>query len=205
MFWRFSKNYLPTKVNLYNMRFAITTTCSLCAVDLETTDHIMFCFFSTNILSQLGIIVILPSLEQSWIMWLSNLFDQFDEKKRVLLVVSVWTIWSYRNNKLHNQAFQTVMDLVRFIRSFVWELISIAEKVFPNSSALCPCWSPPSGDTIKINFDASFIAQLHFSFSRVVARNAEGLIMPAGIIPDHFVANPELAQAYACVDALNLA
>ncbi|KAK9024797.1 hypothetical protein V6N11_004950 [Hibiscus sabdariffa] len=158
MFWRFSKNYLPTKVNLYNTRFAITTTCSLCAVDLETVDHIMFCSFSTNVLSQLGITVILPLLEQSWIMWFSNLFDQFDEMKRVLLVVSVWAIWSYRNNKLHNQAFQAVMDLVRFIRSYVWELTSIAKKNVPNSSALCPRWSPPSGDTIKINFDASFIA-----------------------------------------------
>ncbi|KAK8603914.1 hypothetical protein V6N13_096380 [Hibiscus sabdariffa] len=202
MFWRFSNNYLPTKVNLYNRRFAITTTCSLCVVDLESMDHIMFCSFSTNILSQLGITIIPPSLEQSWIMWLSNLFDHFDEKKRVLLVVSVWAIWYYRNNKLHNQASQTVMDLVRFIRSYVWELTSIADKVVPNSSALCPRWSPPSGDTIKINFDASFIAHLHLSFSGVVARNAEGLIMAAGIIPHHFVANPELAEAYACVDAL---
>ncbi|KAK8599972.1 hypothetical protein V6N12_049836 [Hibiscus sabdariffa] len=41
--------------------------------------------------------------------------------------------------------------------------------------------------------------------SRVVARNAEGLIMAAGIIPHHFVVNRELAEAYACVDALNLA
>ncbi|KAK8583112.1 hypothetical protein V6N13_021827 [Hibiscus sabdariffa] len=71
--------------------------------------------------------------------------------------------------------------------------------------ALYSRWSPPSGDTIKINFDASFIVQLYLSFSGVVARNAKGLIMAAGIIPHHFVANPELAEVYACVDALNLA
>ncbi|KAK8644056.1 hypothetical protein V6N13_013329 [Hibiscus sabdariffa] len=29
--------------------------------------------------------------------------------------------------------------------------------------------------------------------------------MAAGVIPHHFVANPELAEAYVCVDALNLA
>ncbi|KAK8509481.1 hypothetical protein V6N12_001488 [Hibiscus sabdariffa] len=29
--------------------------------------------------------------------------------------------------------------------------------------------------------------------------------MAAGIIPHHFVTNLELAEAYACVDALNLA
>ncbi|KAL4341461.1 hypothetical protein GQ457_08G020710 [Hibiscus cannabinus] len=80
---------IPSKLKVI---FAITTNCSLCAVDLKTVDHIMFCSFTTNILSQLRIPIILSSLEQSWIMWLSNLFDQFDEKKRVLLVVSIWAI-----------------------------------------------------------------------------------------------------------------
>ncbi|KAL4284762.1 hypothetical protein GQ457_16G021660 [Hibiscus cannabinus] len=58
---------------------------------------------------------------------------------------------------------------------------------------------------IKVNFDASFIAQYHLSFSGVVARNAKGLIMVVGIIPHHFVTNPDMAEIYACIDALKLA
>ncbi|KAK8623776.1 hypothetical protein V6N13_065139 [Hibiscus sabdariffa] len=151
MFWRFIKNCLPTNVNLYNRRIHLDTTCTLCAGEAETVDHILFCPFTTSILSHLGIDLILPSSEQNWLLWLSSLFDQLDKKRM----------------RVH--------------------------------------WLPPLGDTIKVNFDACFSSRYRTSFSRVVAKNYGGSIMAAGTIPHHFVTNPEVAEAYACIDALVLA
>ncbi|KAK9010639.1 hypothetical protein V6N11_043517 [Hibiscus sabdariffa] len=123
----------------------------------------------------------------------------------VLFVVSIWGIWTYRNNKIHNQMSQSVMDLVRFIKSYIGELTSIAD----NDASLCPAsrmhWIPPLGDTIKVNFDACFSSRYRTSFSGVVARNNGGYIMAAGTIPHLFVPSPEVAEAYACIDALMLA
>ncbi|KAL4341176.1 hypothetical protein GQ457_08G012070 [Hibiscus cannabinus] len=157
-----------------------------------------------SILSHLGIALFLPSLEHDWLLWLSSLFDQLDKRKMVLFVVSIWGIWTYRNNKIHNQMSQSAMDLVRFIKSYVGELTSIAD----NDASLCPAsrmhWIPPLGDTIKVNFDACFSTRYRTSFSRVVARNNGGY-MAAGTIPHLFVPSPEVAEAYACIDALMLA
>ncbi|KAK8707652.1 hypothetical protein V6N13_058707 [Hibiscus sabdariffa] len=55
------------------------------------------------------------------------------------------------------------------------------------------------------HFDACFSSRYRTSFSGVVARNYGGSIMAAGIIPHHFVTNPEVAEVYACIDALVLA
>ncbi|KAK8615386.1 hypothetical protein V6N13_016976 [Hibiscus sabdariffa] len=100
---------------------------------------------------------------------------------------------------------QSAMDLVRFIKSYVGELTSIAD----NDTSLCPAlrmhWIPPLSDAIKVNFDACFSSRYRTSFSGVVARNNGGYIMAVGTIPHHFVPSPEVAEAYACIDALMLA
>ncbi|KAK9028151.1 hypothetical protein V6N11_067963 [Hibiscus sabdariffa] len=176
MFWRFIKNYLPTNVNLYNKRIHLATNWILCAGEAETVDHILFC-----------------------------LSPPLDKKRMVLLVVSIWGIWSYRNNKIHNQVSQSAMDLVRFISSYVGELTSIAD----NAASLCSAsrlhWLPPRDDAIKVNFDACFSSRYRTSFFGVVARNYRGSIMAIGTIPHRFVPSPEMAEAYACIDAILLA
>ncbi|KAK8525899.1 hypothetical protein V6N12_020386 [Hibiscus sabdariffa] len=91
------------------------------------------------------------------------------------------------------------------LRSITGELTSIAD----NDTSLCPAlrmhWIPPLSDAIKVNFDACFSSRYRTSFSGVVARNNGGYIMAVGTIPHHFVPSPEVAEAYACIDALMLA
>ncbi|KAK8618059.1 hypothetical protein V6N13_115934 [Hibiscus sabdariffa] len=66
-------------------------------------------------------------------------------------------------------------------------------------------WLPPLGDAIKVNFDACFSSRYCSSFSRVFARNNGSSIMTVGTISHCFVPSPEVAEAYACVNALLLA
>ncbi|KAK9042916.1 hypothetical protein V6N11_071269 [Hibiscus sabdariffa] len=63
-------------------------------------------------------------------------------------------------------------------------------------------WSPPATGLIKANFDANFDIGSLSSVSGIIVRNEEGLIMAAGIYPNRFVANPELAEAVACEQTL---
>ncbi|KAL4363826.1 hypothetical protein GQ457_04G030920 [Hibiscus cannabinus] len=120
-----------------------------------------------------------------------ELLHALKNKKRLSLVVSIWAIWSYRNNKLHNNTLQSEAELIRFIRVYIAELTSHGVSHTPSVAKTDVKWTPPPGNTIKFNFDASFDSLLQSSVSRVVARNSDGFLMAAGTTPHHYVANPE--------------
>ncbi|KAK8655914.1 hypothetical protein V6N13_108478 [Hibiscus sabdariffa] len=98
-----------------------------------------------------------------------------------------------------------LISLIRRECSYVGELTSIAD----NAASLCSAsrlhWLPPRDDAIKVNFDACFSSRYRTSFFGVVARNYRGSIMAIGTIPHRFVPSPEMAEAYACIDAILLA
>ncbi|KAK8583091.1 hypothetical protein V6N13_021808 [Hibiscus sabdariffa] len=112
---------------------------------------------------------------------------------------------SYRNNKLHNNALQSEAELIRFIRVYIAELTSHCVSSAPSLAKVAVKWTPPPGNAIKFNFDASFDSLLKTSVSGMVARNNEGHLMATGTTPHRYAANPEMAEALACEDALILA
>ncbi|KAL4311431.1 hypothetical protein GQ457_01G010840 [Hibiscus cannabinus] len=205
MFWRLSKNYLPTNVNLSNRRLSVNPSCHLCVDAPETIYHIIECAFTKRICSNMGINYLTTSSEKNWVLWLATLFDPLNVHQRLFLVVSIRAIWSYRNNKLHNNTLQSEAELIRFIRVYIAELTSHGVSHAPSVAKTAVKWTPPPGNTIKFNFDASFDSLLQSSVSGVVAQNSDGLLMAAGTTPHRYVANPEMAEAFACEDALILA
>ncbi|KAK8653387.1 hypothetical protein V6N13_127393 [Hibiscus sabdariffa] len=122
-----------------------------------------------------------------------------------MFVVFIWAIWSYRNNKLHNSTLQSEAELVRFIRVYIAKLISHCVSSVPGLAKADVKWTPPPGNAIKFNFDASFDSLLKTFVSGVVARNNESLLMATGTTPHCYVVNPEMTEVLVCEDAFILA
>ncbi|KAK8517612.1 hypothetical protein V6N12_016457 [Hibiscus sabdariffa] len=113
----------------------------------------------------MGINYLTTSSEQDWVMWLATLFDPLNVNQRLMFVVSIWAIWSYRNNKLHNNTLQSEAELIRFIRVYIAELTSHCVSYAPSLAKVVVKWTPPPGNAIKLNFDASFDSLLKTSVS----------------------------------------
>ncbi|MBA0709589.1 hypothetical protein Golax_024616 [Gossypium laxum] len=95
-------------------------------------------------------------------------------------------------------------DVVGFINSYIMEIEQLSELSnsihIPKQSIL----EPPKGDTIKLNFKAYFNHQLRTSYSGIIARNREGLVMALCTSPWENIPDPTMAEAQTCLkgDAL---
>ncbi|KAL4281751.1 hypothetical protein GQ457_03G032150 [Hibiscus cannabinus] len=202
-FWRFIHNLLPTFKNLRIRQINVNPQCLFCHASEESMLHLIYeCPFVQQILSRLDLVSTSISIDQNFILWLSNLFYSLNLLKRKYFIVSLWAIWGSRNKLLHEGISQTVEDIVLFSKMYIQE-VDASNLPRPSPSTVRnDRWSPPAIGLIKANFDASFDIGSLSSVSGIIVRNEEGLIMAAGIYPNRFVANPELAEAVACEQTL---
>ncbi|GMI85140.1 hypothetical protein HRI_002183300 [Hibiscus trionum] len=205
--WRFCMNYLPTSVNLHIRKLNPHLPCRFCGLQAESVFHLASnCPFTARIFSDLHILIPITAGEQNWLEWLANLFEPLSSPMLNLLIAAIWAIWTFRNKRVYENATHSPEEIVRFIRSFVAEHEAVNVKPISGPpSAASVHWLPPTGDVVKINFDASFTVNSGQSVSGIVIRNSEGLVMATGTYPHSHIANPEIAEACACDQALSLA
>ncbi|GMI91218.1 hypothetical protein like AT4G29090 [Hibiscus trionum] len=207
MVWRFFRNYLPTNVNLRVRRIQVQLDCNLCGAGAESIHHLASeCQFSLVVFSRLNISLPPVSEEQDWLSWLSNLFIRNSSTVLEALFVAIWAIWTYRNRKIHEGASQTPAEVATFINKYLaeWRACHEASSQKP-ASHIVTNWVPPSGEEMKLNFDAGFNANNKTSISGIIVRNSEGQIMAAATYPHRNVPSPEIAEGLACYKALVLA
>ncbi|MBA0614011.1 hypothetical protein Godav_014350 [Gossypium davidsonii] len=97
-----------------------------------------------------------------------------------------------RNRSYHEGLPQSVSNVVTFI------LLYLRELSFPGEgSRLCVGvpevrWQPLVGPFVKVNFDASFLSHSRQSYSAIIVRNVESLVLEASIqmhsnVPNAFI------------------
>ncbi|KAK8618037.1 hypothetical protein V6N13_115912 [Hibiscus sabdariffa] len=203
-FWRFTKNFIPTSVNLSNRRMNINTSCTLCNLEVESVEHLFLsCPFSHHVLAGLGVDLPLITADQNWLQWLASVFKKLSCYQRKLLIVSFWAIWFMQNKKKHEGTQESAWQTINFISTQMREFEAVAVRVDRRQKPLSR-WMPPRSGTIKANFDASIDATRHSSVARIVIRNSEGLIMGACTFPFLHVSNVEMVEARACEKAVSL-
>ncbi|TYH61824.1 hypothetical protein ES332_D07G077900v1 [Gossypium tomentosum] len=100
---------------------------------------------------------------------------------------------------------EPVNEVVGFIKAY-YAKTNVARERLKNSCAIGHfVWEPPVNDTIKIILDPSFNQLTKFSISGIIARNKEGLIMAACTYLWENIADPVMAEARACLQAIILA
>ncbi|MFQ6630072.1 hypothetical protein Gotur_007852, partial [Gossypium turneri] len=92
-----------------------------------------------------------------------------------------------RNRSYHEGLPQSVSNVVTFIRLYLQELS------FPGEgSRLCVGvpevrWQPLVGPFVKVNFDASFLSHSRQSYSGIIVRNVESLVLEANLEFTHVI------------------
>ncbi|TYH80252.1 hypothetical protein ES332_D03G120200v1 [Gossypium tomentosum] len=122
-----------------------------------------------------------------------------------LRAITYWAIWHNRNKSYHEGVRETATEVAGFIKAYDIEISATRERLASLCDGRILTWEPPDNDTIKINFDASFNQSANFSTTGIIAQNKDGLIMAAGTYSWKNIADPVMAEARACLQAVILA
>ncbi|KAK8690288.1 hypothetical protein V6N13_088985 [Hibiscus sabdariffa] len=143
-----------------------------------------------------------PNLE--WLSWLNYCISSLSKSNAALLFITFWAIWSFRNRLVHENVLPALDSYVLFIRNYAAEYTT-SQLVLNHPSHPSPShWNPPSGNLIKVNFDAAFDTNSFSSSSDIVFRNNEGLLMAVAVFPHSHVPYLCVAEAQACLDVVSL-
>ncbi|KAK9043964.1 hypothetical protein V6N11_072287 [Hibiscus sabdariffa] len=182
--WRLMHNYIPTYANLQQRTLQVRNTCPLCENAADTTSHFMFsCPSTMQILASVGLppapAIHNSEFRESFATW----FLQGDSRCQPLTAVTYWAIWYARNKLVHEGSACSLTRSSTFIQAFICELDTLVALSKPSPVSHVVKWSPPAGNSIKINFDASFNSTARTSISGVIARDSQGFILAAGTFP----------------------
>ncbi|KAK8654528.1 hypothetical protein V6N13_128491 [Hibiscus sabdariffa] len=201
--WRLMHNYIPAYANLQQRTLQVRNTCPLCENAADTTSHFMFsCPSTMQILASVGLppapAIHNSEFRESFATW----FLQGDSRCQLLTAVTYWAIWYARNKLVHEGSACSLTRSSTFIQAFICELDTLVALSKPSPVSHVVKWSPPAGNSIKINFDASFNSTARTSISGVIARDSQGFILAAGTFPHTGIADAFTAEAVACERAV---
>ncbi|KAL4385050.1 hypothetical protein GQ457_15G008960 [Hibiscus cannabinus] len=119
-------------------------------------------------------------------------------RQQQLIVITYWSLWYARNEFVHNGSTLSTVKVSSFILAFLRGLESSIAVMAPKQGIKSVKWSPPAGDIIKFNFDASFNAESKSSIFGIVARDCQGFIVVACTCPHFGISDAFIAEAVAC-------
>lgn len=204
MIWRFSKNFVPTKGNLFRRHLTSDAICPRCGLGVEMMEHV-FCICATSVVvwKSVGLFWVLSSPVRVWQEWLTWVFYVSSEAQCRLFCVSLWSLWTERNKRANEGIVRTGMETTKFIIQYVGELdgCALIKSTYRRRSG---AWVPPSQGVIKVNFDGAFDTHGSRSCSGLVVRNSLGQVLTSKAIFHDDVRDAFCAKAYVCADALCL-
>ncbi|KAK8649040.1 hypothetical protein V6N13_129778 [Hibiscus sabdariffa] len=125
-------------------------------------------------------------------------FIHLNKGQQLLLSIAYWSLWYARNKLVHEGSACSITKSSTFIHALIMEFESLQTLTTPIKPKNEVKWTPPIGDTIKLNFDASFNSSLHSSVSGVVGRDSQGLLMAACTYPHTGIVDSVAAEAKDC-------
>ncbi|KAK9029178.1 hypothetical protein V6N11_026299 [Hibiscus sabdariffa] len=204
--WRFVRNYLPTRSNLYTRYLLVDSLCPLCQQQPETVVHLCLqCNITTQILLAFHITIPAWFPNMDWLTWLGSCVSSLSNTDCVLFFITMWAVWGVRNKLIHKSISPDIAMVVSFIKNYVAEFEASQVVSYKPSLSSSSRWLPPSGNLIKVNFDTVFDSHMLSSSSGIVFRNHEGLLLAVAVYPHSHIPNPCVAEAQACLDAISLA
>lgn len=131
------------------------------------------------------------------------MFSVAEEHQKQLIVISIWSLWFYRNKLIHEGVIFLLQEALGFIRGYVHNnrIYSISLCSYPRSLTK-EIWRPPDLGVTKLNFDASYLNTEMLAVTAVLARNSQGEIIGAETYLFSDVVDAFVAEARACERAL---
>ncbi|KAL9690014.1 hypothetical protein QQ045_010407 [Rhodiola kirilowii] len=111
--WRGYHGALPTGISLHKRGMDINIGCGECGYHIETYSHVfLHCWFARAVWFQVGIpelcelpssVVFADIIHYCW--------SYFSQKRRQLVLVTLWMIWFKRNKRKHEDIYDTFLAL----------------------------------------------------------------------------------------------
>ncbi|KAL4296291.1 hypothetical protein GQ457_12G027180 [Hibiscus cannabinus] len=136
---------------------------------------------------------------QDWLLWM---FSHISSIKFVEIIITLWAIWFARNRKIYEGKSQTKDSLITWVKSCCLELETLSPRLNPVFRQTLARWIPPTSHFVKANYDASFCSSSLHSYSGVVIRDSDGLVLGSCRRASTWVATPFAAEATAAFHAL---
>ncbi|KAK8988475.1 hypothetical protein V6N11_029865 [Hibiscus sabdariffa] len=130
--------------------------------------------------------------------------DEFLTIRLSTFFIALWAIWGHRNKLIHENCPNNLNSLLSSILSIAKEVDLVLSPSKVQSTTEESSWSPPPVGAVKANFDAAFNKEANCSFSAVIIRNHDGNMMAACSVFNSFIADPCIAEAKACEQAVKL-
>ncbi|GMJ04337.1 hypothetical protein HRI_004102900 [Hibiscus trionum] len=204
--WKFVLNYIPCMHNLSMRNISSHGMCPRCHNQPETTMHIVWqCSYIRQIWDSLHITWPLELENTTCWEWMEWHFANNTKENHMLIAVTIWAIWFSRNKLLHEGTQQSQSTFLTFIRNYITELQQLSIRLHHPHTHDLECWQAPQNPEVKVNIDASFSLQQQKSWSGIIIRDAEGLILRAAHRLTSNIPTPFEAEAQALVHGLEFA
>ncbi|KAA3471032.1 reverse transcriptase [Gossypium australe] len=198
LIWKISWNYLPTRVNLSFRNLSSNIACPRCNGSNETTNDIFReCPASQTEWKDLSDLTFFLFPNADLIDWLTGVFASLSVEKCRLYCGVLWAIWGDRNSRIHEKRGRSSQEIINFVRGYLKELDGVrkVDRTLPKEEM---AWNPPSGQTVKINFDGAFDERGKQAASGVVVRNKTGRVLVSVIGLHKGVTSAFETEAIAC-------
>ncbi|XP_057426083.1 uncharacterized protein LOC130719473 [Lotus japonicus] len=203
--WRAMLEILPVRQALRKCGMEVDGSCRFCLESEETAAHVLFQ---------------LPVVLRWWFAsplslrfresddpasYLQQLFDTDEPEVISYGMTMIYAIWEQRNNLVHNGIQATFEALLHRVPTL--ECADSSGSLAPGPARvedLRIAWRRPVGNTIKINFDASWTAASDTGFG-MIARNNNGEVMAAAALGFTSASSALMAEALAFRWSVSLA
>ena len=179
--WHACQDAIPTCVNLYKRGIEIDVYCPVCGSGYETPSYIFLdCDFAMDYWRKSPFRFCISSREQNdFDAWCHEILNKLDAEQSGLFITLIWGLWVLRNRwVLEGKRENVGISLVRFVDFWRrYDEAVMAQKTHCKGKAeVVPKWSPPPGDFLKANVDASTGIDSMRGVG-VVVRNSKGETM----------------------------
>jgi ribonuclease HI len=141
--------------------------------------------------------------------WLFSFLSQAMDVEATVLAVGCWHIWEARNNARNNKSDADPRRTSAKVLAYVEMIIENCYKRKPFDHRREPKvvlkWSPPPSGEFLINVDAALFEDLGRMSMGMVVRDHEGKCLAAASVPLQGFSSPELAEAMALRQAMEIA
>lgn len=207
------------------------STCNLCGMEEENSHHaVVNCQKANELRNAMREHWDLPREKQfayNGPDWLLLLLDRCHIEQRELVLLLLWRAWTLHNNIVHQSGPVTVLESVHILISYQASLTKIRQQAEledrkgkkPMSIATASMlsnqrkpknfagstWSPPPQGWIKINVDASFVAESGAARAGIIARDCTGTVKFTAWCALFRCAGAAEAEASAFLEGIRLA
>ncbi|XP_048229550.1 uncharacterized protein LOC125370023 [Ricinus communis] len=206
--WRALTNRLPVRTNLVMTKVTEDSSCPCCVFEPETIMHILIlCDVATQSRKYVNLYQVLtqaPNLFEG----ARSVFERFDDSIVASFLVLCWSLWTNKNDVVWNRKKLSWRAVASRASSFLFQWGKTRKltdyqqlgRHFAGGDCL---WQKPAIGKYKLNVDASSSAERGKLGAGFVLRDGAGVWITGVLITRPYIANPDVAEAWALKEALS--